>query len=158
MNVGAMNPTNEPDSMAANVIELVTCPCCGDASPVDEPIRALVHVLNAHGMRTRSSCCGHRGRSREREAYVMFWIVTDAVPTFCSALRRINIDQLDFKVEVGWNTWDPPPDGAAVVALHFSITDARGRAPKPGDLAILAEQIERSFQSDTNANAGALAA
>jgi hypothetical protein len=124
-----------------NVIELFSCPCCG-AKPIDEPIRALLHVMNAHGFPTTESCCGHRGRPREGEAYVVFSAGDDGIKRFAAALRSISTD-MRFGLEIMWKR---EPENDAPLDYTFTINDDRGRAPKAADLADLAAALDRALR------------
>jgi hypothetical protein len=122
-------------------LTLVGCPCCG-LKPLDEAIKPLVHVLNAHGLPTDDSCCGHRGKPRETRAYVAFDADEFALHAFMAALRRLSID-LCFCIEVDWDRrFD---ETFKVLHLTLRITDRDGRAPKSAALASLASELDTAL-------------
>jgi hypothetical protein len=118
-------------------LTLISCPCCG-LKPLDEAIKPLLHVLNAHGLPTDDSCCGHRGKPRERYAYVAFDADDATLHGFMATMRVLDTG-LQFTLAVDWNKrFDK---ACKVLHLCLQITDACGRAPKPADLAALAEEL-----------------
>lgn len=133
----------------AEVIELITCPCCG-LKPMDEAIRPLVHVLNAHGLKTSDSCCGHRGRARESMAHVVFWANVEGVYALSGALRNLATCGLEFRLCV---LWENEVDRPGYFDVRFEVLGARGRAPKSTDLTTLAKALDDALANRVNEQA-----
>lgn len=135
-------------------LTLVSCPCCG-LLPLDEAIKPLLHVFNAHGLPTDDSCCGHRGKPRERRAYVSFDADEATLHEFMATMRALDTGLL-FTLEVDWDKrFD---DACEVLHLCLRITDARGRAPKPTDLAALAKEFDVALAARATAHTARAAA
>jgi hypothetical protein len=127
-------------------LKLIACPCCG-LKPLDEAIKPLVHVLNAHGFPTDDSCCGHRGKPREKRAYVAFEANEMALHVLAAAMRAQRTDLL-FVLEIDWdNRFD---EAWEVLHVYLHVTDSRGRAPKPAELANLASELDEVLSAEAN--------